>query len=354
MFGNTCSHACGCPQSRILLSQTFNQITTIMEMLKTSFAGLSLRNPIIVSSCGLTNNVDNNVRFAHAGAAAIVLKSLFEEQIAREAGHIAQDGAHTEEADYMQAYLQAGILNEYISLIKDSKQRCDIPIIASINCNTPGKWGYFARAIQEAGADALELNVMSISTDLHAPYGELEQRHIDILKAVRKETSLPIIIKLGSNLSSPLRLIDALYANGAAAVVLFNRFYHPDIDIDKMQYTAGHIFSQPADLSNALRWTGIASAVIRNAHIAVSGGIQDGTDVVKALLAGAEAVEVSSAIYRNSEAWIRQALGEIEAWMNKSNYNSIADFAGKLNAKDPLHADNLERSQFLKYFGSHL
>ena len=133
-----------------------------MEMLKTSFAGLSLKNPLIVSSCGLTNNADNNARLAQAGAAAIVLKSVFEEQIVRESQHIAQSGTHTEESDYMQAYLQAGILNEYITLIKQSKQRCDIPIIASINCNTSGNWEYFARAIVsppfpykcEKGADA--------------------------------------------------------------------------------------------------------------------------------------------------------------------------------------------------------
>lgn len=331
-----------------------NSIITTMEMLKTSFAGLVLKNPLIVSSCGLTNNADNNARLAQAGAAAIVLKSVFEEQIVRESQHLAQTGAHTEEADYMQAYLQAGVLNEYITLIKQSKQRCDIPIIASINCNTPGNWEYFTRAIEEAGADALELNVMSISTDIEAPYGAFEQRHIDILKAARKETRLPLIIKLGNNLSCPVRLINELYANGAAAVVLFNRFYHPDIDIDKMEYTAGHIFSEPADLSNALRWTGIASATVKNANIAVSGGIQNGKDIVKAILAGATAVEVCSAIYRHGDEWITTALGEIENWMHQNNFGSIASFAGKLNAKDPAHADNLERTQFLKYFGSHL
>lgn len=331
-----------------------NSIITAMEILKTSFAGLSLRNPLIVSSCGLTNNADNNARLAQAGAAAIVLKSVFEEQIIRESQHFAQAGAHTEEADYMQEYLQAGVLNEYITLIKESKQRCNIPIIASINCNTPGKWEYFAKAIEEAGADALELNVMSISTDIEAPYGDFEQRHIEILKAARKETRLPLIIKLGNNLSNPIRLINMLYANGAAAVVLFNRFYHPDIDIDKMEYTAGHIFSEPADLSNALRWTGIASAAVRDANIAVSGGVQNGKDIVKAILAGAAAVEVCSAIYRHGDEWIATALDEIEAWMRRNNFDSVASFAGKLNAKDPAHADSLERTQFLKYFGSHL
>lgn len=325
-----------------------------MEMLKTSFAGLSLKNPLIVSSCGLTNNADNNARLAQAGAAAIVLKSVFEEQIVRESQHIAQSGTHTEESDYMQAYLQAGILNEYINLIKQSKQRCDIPIIASINCNTSGNWEYFARAIEEAGADALELNVMSISTDIEAAYGDFERRHIDILKAVRKETRLPLIIKLGSNLSNPIRLINELHANGANGVVLFNRFYHPDIDIDKMEYTAGHILSEPADLANSLRWTGIASATVKNNSLAVSGGIQNGKDIVKAILAGAVAVEVCSAIYRHGDEWIATALDEIKNWMNQNHFGSIAAFAGKLNAKDPAHADNLERTQFLKYFGSHL
>ena len=324
-----------------------------MKTLQTSFAGLLLDNPIIISSCGQTGKAENNERFAQAGAGAIVLKSLFEEQITRETEHISQANSHSEEADYMEAYLRAGILNEYIDLIKESKRRCNIPIIASINCNRLGEWTSFTQSIEKAGADALELNVMSISTAIDYRYGEFEQRHIDILKTVREATHLPIIIKLGSNLSNPVQLIDQLYAYGAAGVVLFNRFYHPDIDTERMEYTSGHVFSTAADLSNSLRWTGIASASVKNIDYAISGGIQNGNDIIKSLLTGASAVEVCSVLYKHGEEWIDCSLQEIKTWMERHGYDSIASFRGKLNALDAVHADKLERTQFLKYFGLH-
>lgn len=322
-----------------------------MDRLKTTFANLTLNNPLVISSCGLTNKAENNARFADAGAGAIVLKSVFEEQISRETEHLAQAGSHSEESDYMSAYLRAGMLNEYLELIRKSKSLCNIPIIASINCNRLGEWATFTQSIEEAGADALELNVMSISNEVDYRYGDFEQRHIEILKSVHKSTHLPIIVKLGNNVSNPVHLIDQLHAYGAAGCVLFNRFYHPDIDTERMEFTSGHIFSEAADLSNALRWTGLASAAVKNMDYAISGGIQDGNDIVKAVLTGASAVEVCSALYKHGEAWIGNSLREMEAWMEKHGYESMASFRGKLNAGDAAHADKLERTQFLKYFG---
>lgn len=324
-----------------------------MERLKTSFAGLLLDNPIIVSSCGLTNKAENNERLAKAGAGGIVLKSLFEEQIMREVSHFAQGNGHSEGDDLMAAYLRAGMLNEYLELISESKSRCDIPVIASINCNGLGEWTEFAASLEDAGADAVELNVMGISTGIDYRYGEFEQRHIDILKAVRGSTDLPIIMKLGNNLSNPVHLIDQLYAYGASGVVLFNRFYHPDIDTERMEFTPGYVFSDPSELSNALRWTGIASATVRNIGFAVSGGVQDGNDVIKSILTGASAVEVCSALYKNGPEWIGCCLRGLDAWMEKHGYDRIESFRGRMNAGDAVHAERLERTQFLKYFGLH-
>jgi len=322
-----------------------------MNVLETTFAGLSLRNPVIVSSCGRTASARNNLAFERAGAAAVVLKSLFEENIMRHAEHLTSDADHVEAADYMQAYLRDEMLREYIDLIKESKRLCTIPVIASINCYSAGEWCEFARLLEQAGADAIELNVMSIRTSREYSDGEFERQHVDILTAVRRAVKIPVIVKLGSNHANPVNLIDRLYAAGAAGVVLFNRMYQTDIDIERMEYCPGEVFTSQADLARSLQWTGIASAAVPQIDYALSGGVHDGKAVVKALLAGASAVEVCSAIYLNGEGWIEKALGEVEEWRKRHGFESVGEFKGRLNARDVEHADRLERTQFLKYFG---
>lgn len=321
-----------------------------MSNLKCRFAGLELKNPIIVSSCSLTNDARSCKKFEEAGVAAVVLKSLFEENIICKSEQMSDDSLHAESADYLQGYLRAQILQEYIQLVKESKKLCSIPVIASICCRTKGEWTEFATLIEEAGADALELNVMSVCTVKNYTYGSFEQKHIDILNAVKKAVKIPVIMKLGSNLSNPVALIDRLYSYGAAAVVLFNRPYQTDINIDKLEYSTGSVLSNESDLSNALRWTGIASAVVKNISYAVSGGVLTGEAVVKALLAGASAVEVSSALYKEGAKWIGSALDFLAKWQGEHGFASVEDFCGKLNAKDPEREDVLERTQFLKFF----
>ena len=196
-----------------------------MTDLKTTFAGLSLRNPIIISSSGLTNSAGKNKRLAEAGAGAIVLKSLFEEQIMLEADQLKDPAFYPEASDYLEEYIRKHKLAEYLTLIKESKKECSIPIIASINCYSDSEWVDFAKQIQEAGADALEINILTLQSDVQYTYGSFEQRHIDILRHIKQTVTIPVIMKLGDNLTNPVALIDQLYANGAAAVVLFNRFY---------------------------------------------------------------------------------------------------------------------------------
>lgn len=321
-----------------------------MGDLKTNFAGLDLRNPIIISSCGRTAKAVNNKAFEDAGAAAVVLKSLFEENISLQADSMTDEFGHAEAADYMHGYLRSNMLQEYIELIRESKRLCTIPIIASINCYSVGEWADFAGLIEKAGADALELNVMDISTAKDAADGDFERKHVEILDAVRKIVKIPIIVKLGSNLSNPVSLIERLYAHGANAVVLFNRFYQTDIDIEKMEYTSGSVFSAASDLATPLRWTGIVSAAVRNIDIAVSGGVHDGAAVVKSILAGASAAEVCSAVYQNGSEWIGASLEYLANWMELHNFASVSEFCGRLNAADPAHASRLERTQFLRYF----
>ena len=322
-----------------------------MTDLKTTFAGLQLKNPIIISSSGLTNSAGKNKNLAEAGAGAIVLKSLFEEQIFIEADQL-KDPTYSEGNDYLAEYIREHKLSEYLELIKESKKVCDIPIIASINCYTDSEWIDFAKQIEEAGADALEINILALQSDVQYKYGSFEQRHIDILSHIKRVVKLPVIMKLGDNLTNPVTLIDQLYANGAAAVVLFNRFYQPDIDIEKMEHISGNVFSNASDLSKTLRWIGIASAMVDKIDYAASGGIHKPEAVVKAILAGASAVEVCSAIYQNTNMYIGEMTRFLQTWMEGKGFKNIAQFKGKLNAKDVQGINMWERTQFLKYFSS--
>ena len=226
-----------------------------------------------------------------------------------------------------------------------------MPVIASINCYTDAEWIDFAKLIEEAGADALEINILAIQTERNYKYGSFEQRHIDILRHIKKVSSIPVIMKLGNNLTNPIALIDQLYANGADAIVLFNRFYQPDIDIDKMSYVPAHVFSTESDLATPLRWIAISSSIVDKLDYAASGGVHTPQAVIKTILAGASAVEMCSAIYENSNAYISEVLTYIGEWMTKQGYDSIDQFKGKLNAKDK-DATIWERTQFLKYFSS--
>ena len=175
-----------------------------MTDLKTTFAGLSLRNPIIISSSGLTNSAGKNKRLAEAGAGAIVLKSLFEEQIMLEADQLKDPTFYPEASDYLEEYIREHKLAEYLTLIKESKKECNIPIIASINCYSDAEWIDFAKQIQEAGADALEINILALQSDVQYTYGSFEQRHIDILRHIKRTVSIPVIMKLGDNLTNPV------------------------------------------------------------------------------------------------------------------------------------------------------
>ena len=323
-----------------------------MTDLKTTFAGLSLRNPIIISSSGLTNSVGKNKKLAEDGAGAIVLKSLFEEQIMLEADQLKDPAFYPEASDYLEEYIREHKLSEYLTLIKESKKVCPIPIIASINCYTDSEWIDFAKKIEEAGADALEINILALQSELQYTYGSFEQRHIDILRRIKQTVNIPVIMKLGDNLTNPVVLIDQLYANGAAAVVLFNRFYQPDINIEKMEHISGNVFSNASDLSKTLRWIGIASAMVDKIDYAASGGIHKPEAVVKAILAGASAVEVCSAIYQNTNMYIGEMTRFLQTWMEGKGFKNIAQFKGKLNAKDVQGINMWERTQFLKYFSS--
>ena len=323
-----------------------------MAQLKTTFAGLVLKNPIIVSSSGLTDTPEKIKKLEEAGAGAVVLKSVFEEQINMQAGAMQGYGA-PEANDYLRAYIRSHALNEHIRLIEKAKATTGIPVIASINCFSDNEWVDFAQLMEKAGADALEINILALQTEKDYIPGSFEQRHIAILRHVKKEVKIPVIMKLGSNLTNPVSLIDQLYANGADAVVLFNRFHQPDIDIEKLTFCSADILSTEHELADRLRWTAIASASVPQLDYAISGGIHNGKGLIKAILAGACATGICSAIYQKGNGVIKDLLDELTQWMDTKGFETIQQFKAKMNASAAGDVNPFERTQFMKYYSNH-
>lgn len=320
--------------------------------IKTQYAGLTLRNPLIVGSSGLTNNPERNKEFEKAGAGAIVLKSLFEEQIEMQSDVLLQNTDYPEAADYIRGYVKANQVNDYLELIKKTKQVCTIPIIASINCYKADVWIDFARQIELAGADALELNVFFMETDIIYNCEGMRDLYVNIVRKVKETVSIPVIIKISKMVGNIPALVNTLRVNGADGVVMFNRFYQPDIDINNMQIVSGNVFSNHSDLSDTIRWTAIISGKIPEISIASSTGVHDWEDVIKCLLAGASAVQMCSAVYTHGGEIISQVLTCIEEWMHQAHYQSVDQFRGKLNYNNIPDPALYERSQFMKYFSN--
>ncbi len=320
--------------------------------LSTSFAGLSLKSPIIVSSSGLTSSVDRIKKVAAAGAGAVVMKSLFEEQINFEVNSMSEGQDYPEAGDYIRTYARENSLGQYLSSISEAKEAVDIPVIASINCVSASEWIDFAGKIEEAGADALELNIYFLPIQKETNPREYEKTYLNLVSEVKKRTSLPLIIKLGSSFSNITWMVDQLYQRGAAAVVLFNRFYAPDINTDDLSFGSAEVLSTPAELRNSLRWIGIVSSQVEQLDLAASTGVHSGMAVVKQILAGATAVQICSVLYRNGLDYIKDMTTEILKWMEKNQYESPGDFRGKMNYGSLDDPSVYERAQFMKYFSS--
>ena len=321
-----------------------------MALLETNYAGLRLKNPLIIGSSGLTNSAKSNKKLEDAGAGAIVLKSLFEEQINMHSDELMQSSDSPEAADYIKGYVKANQIENYLSLIRDTKSSCTIPVIASINCYNAGAWTEFAKKIEEAGADAIELNIFYLCVGLNAQTNELSDLYTSVVKTVKKLISIPVIVKIGKGISNIPSLVNIMNIHGAQGVVLFNRYYSPDIDINKMQITSGEVFSSPSDLSDTLRWTALISGIVPKISIASSCGIYKWEDVVKCLLAGADAVQICSTVYKNGMEIIPEMLNGIENWINEKKYQSVSEFQGKLSFSNAENPSIYERSQFMKYF----
>ncbi len=323
-----------------------------MNRLKTTYLGLELRNPLIVGSSSLGSTREKLIRLDEAGAGAVVLKSVFEEQILHETTHLENFTAYTEAGDYLRYYLQENYLGQYLNLIRDAKQTIGIPVIGSICCVASGAWEEFARRIEEAGADALELNIFLLPTDAGESSEAIERRYLKIVEQVIRAVSIPVAVKIGSRFTNPLSIVRAVEHRGARGVVMFNRFFEPDFDINTLQVVPAEMFSTSDELRGNLRWIGMASAAVPQLDIAASTGVHTGEDAAKVLLAGASAFEVCSAIYREGVGVIGQINATLRSWMQQQGFESINEVVGKLNYNHLPNPLAYERAQFMKYFGN--
>lgn len=307
-----------------------------MANLKTHFMGLELKNPIIVGACNLSTNLDNLKKMEEAGAAAVVLKSLFEEQIQLESLQMEQEmDEYTERHAEMTSLfpnLQHAGPKEHLLMVKNAKKAVNIPVIASLNAVYREAWVEYAKLLEDTGVDALELNFYAVPRDINKSGESIEQEQIEILKEVKKSVSVPVCVKLSPFYTNPLNLISLMDKAGADGFVLFNRFFQPDIDLNKETHIIHFPMSSEEDNKLPLRFAGLLHGNIK-AGICSNTGIYNGTDVIKMILAGADCVQVVATIYKNKITYLSKIISDIESWMESRKYNSLEAYRGKLSNK---------------------
>jgi len=322
--------------------------------LSTTYLGLQLKNPIIAGSSGLTDSVEKIIKLETMGVGAVVLKSLFEEEIIiemEEATH-AMTNRHfvfPETMDYMETVDNVNILADYLELIRASKKSVGIPIIASVNCVSSQKWTYFAREIEKAGADSLELNLFFLPSDSQRGEKEIADTTFEIISKVKRTIKIPVTLKISAFQSNLIRYCEYIDQAGVEGVVLFNRSWLPDIDINHLVISSGFVLSSPSDLGNTLRWVSMLSGRL-NCDIAASTGVHDGAGLIKQLLAGAKVCQIVSTLYIHDLVQIEKMKDELLKWMISHEFNSISEFSGRLSQSNSGNPAAWERVQFMKHF----
>lgn len=320
-----------------------------MPNLNTTYLGLDLRNPIIVGSTGLTKSAGKIKACEDAGAGAVVIKSLFEESLQQDdLGLDSSAMMHTEAYDYIRAEvnLQYGPV-EYCDLIKEAKKSVKIPVIASINCVSPKWWPDFAKKVEAAGADALELNVFPIVVDAINSSANVEQVYLDILDSVKSIISIPVAMKISMFITALPHLAIQLGRKGLDGLVMFNRFVEPDIDIKEMKLKTTFPFSDGDNINNVLRWIALLSGRVKS-DLSATTGIHSSEAIIKLLLAGASTVQLASVLYKKGFKVINELVADIEKWMKDQKFDKISDFQGKLNFMNIQTPDLYLRSQFME------
>lgn len=321
--------------------------------LGTKYLGLDLKNPLVVAACSLTDDLDNLKRMEEAGASAIVLHSLFEEQIEHEAAEtqrVYERGAESfaEAVTYFPELDDYRVGPEaYVQRVADAKKTVKVPVIASLNGTSTGGWTRYAKLLQDAGADALELNVYFIAADMDMTGPDVAEQCLDLVAAVKQSISIPLAVKIGPYFSSPGHMARRIADAGADGLVLFNRFLQPDIDLEEMRVTPHLALSSPQELLLPLRWIAILHGRI-NASLALTSGIHTSTELVKAVLAGADVGMVASVLYKRGIESIAGILNGLEAWLEEKEYASVGQARGSMSQDNCPDPAAFERGNYMK------
>ena len=321
--------------------------------LSTTYLGLKLRTPLVVAASPLSEEIDSIKQLEDAGASAVVLYSLFEEQLRQESVELAENLEHgtfsTPEALTYFPEPEDFRLGpeEYLKHIAHAKQAVNIPIIASLNGSSVGGWTAYAQAIQHAGADALELNIYYIPTDMDESSNQVEHNYLNILKAVRGAVHIPVAVKLSPFFTNFANMAKRLDLAGANGLVLFNRFYQPDIDLDSLEIKPNILLSTPMAMRVPLRWIALLYGKLR-ASLAATSGIHRATDVLKMLMAGADVTMLCSALIRHGPRQIGVIERDLTAWMEQHEYSSVAQLKGSMSQRNCAEPSAFERAQYMR------
>lgn len=325
--------------------------------LTTTYLGKTLDSPLVASASPISKELDGIRALEDAGAAAIVLFSLFEEQLVREQQEMHYQTtrhaeAHAEALSYFPEYPAFHMGSEgYLAHIRRAKEVVDIPIIASLNGNTMGGWTDFARQIEQAGADALELNLYDVPTSLRLTGAQVEENAMEIVKAVRAAVDLPLAVKLSPYFSNTANIAYRMAEAGVDALVLFNRFYQPDIDLETLEVTPNILLSTPQDLRLPLRWIAILYGRV-SVDFAATSGVHTGEDVIKLLMAGADVTMMTSALLRYGPQHIRNVRREMIQWMEENEYESVRQMHGSMSQMKTADPGGYERAQYVRAVSS--
>lgn len=321
-----------------------------MADLKTNYMGLTLKNPVIAGATNLVSNIDNIKRMEDAGAAAIVYKSLFEEQIQLERLELEEDLTEYEErhAEMITIFpdIEHAGPSEHLMNLRNAKESVDIPVIASLNCIFSSTWQEYAKLIEQTGVDGLELNFYYIPKEFNVQGKSVIDSQLEILRLVNSSVSIPVSVKLSPFYANPLNVIKQMDDDGADAFVLFNRFLQPDIDIEAEKHSNYFNISSQDENRLPLRFAGLLHGNI-NAGICATSGIQTSEDIIKMILAGADAVQVVSILYKNKIEYLRELVNGVNEWMDRKGYYTLLDFKGKLSAKNTADPFIYKRAQYI-------
>jgi dihydroorotate dehydrogenase (fumarate) len=326
-----------------------------MANLATTYLGVELKNPLVVAASSISSYVDRVEMAENAGAGALVIRSLFEEQVAADElkmQEALQTGAEAfAEATSYFPDVEHGGSSEHLMWVEKTRKAVSMPVFASLNAVSPGGWTTYAKQLEDIGVNGLEINFYTVPTDLEVPGSDIEKQLFDVIEAVKQEVSIPVAVKLSPFYTSTAYVVKELEKRGVEGVVLFNRFLQPDIDPDTETLLNEMVLSTPAELKLPLRWAAILHGRT-DVDIAVNTGVHTGKDAIKALLAGASVVQVASTLLKNGIPYLSTMLMDIQNWMDEKEYDSVDDFRGSLSQKNNANPLAFERAQYVQLLSS--